>query len=473
MSPIIVARIFEVLDIKGISLGESFNLKRMEELLAILTKAFLTKPSHEWEKELQEANIACITDTTVEEIKSGTRYEGVTIVKDGALAPLINLRDVQPETGDQESFTPLSPEYIERLHELGGTRRGPLSGKIVVDMTHTVAGPFCGRSLAEFGATVIKVDKLGTNYIFRPEDLLRDKLTIKLNLKTKEGLQFFGSLLASADFFVESGRPDVIDKLGFSEARLRRINPDLILLRTKLHDEGVLKSYVGYAPVGMAVSGQTILHQKLNNFPRPFCHYWQSVDVACGQILTVSAGAAHYLRSTGQGIRYATSALLRAAALCIVDQYLPDTSVYRTPTELLRCSDGALLVGGVNAKAVVEEFSSGKTKLTVEEARATTLSKEGIKFSQPCAKTHARVGEPYMLANGVRFLSATENVSNVMPLTRAWNTKVPSMAPVPGSHTAEILSQSLGVDVAQFPSLIKDKVIDLNDRQAISFLFPQ
>lgn len=63
---------------------------------------------------------------------------------------------------------PLPEEVLRILLSAGHHNRpGPLAGMLVVDLSHTVAGPFCGRLLGEYGATVIKIDPIGVNYMVR------------------------------------------------------------------------------------------------------------------------------------------------------------------------------------------------------------------------------------------------------------------------------------------------------------------
>jgi len=126
------------------------------------------------------------------------------------------------------------------------TESQPLSGIRVVDLTHGVAGPYCTKLLADFGADVIKVERPGTGDYARnlgpfPGDIPHpeksglflfintNKRSIVLDLKTPEGVETIRELVRDADILVESFRPGAMDKLGLGYEALKELNPDLIM----------------------------------------------------------------------------------------------------------------------------------------------------------------------------------------------------------------------------------------------------
>jgi crotonobetainyl-CoA:carnitine CoA-transferase CaiB-like acyl-CoA transferase len=117
-------------------------------------------------------------------------------------------------------------------------RKGPLSRFKVIDLTRARAGPTAARHFADWGADVIKVemphdasgeDVMGGNRQ-GPDffNLHRNKRSITLNLKTKEGVDVLKKLAANADVLIENYRPDVKHRLGFDYETLRKINPRLV-----------------------------------------------------------------------------------------------------------------------------------------------------------------------------------------------------------------------------------------------------
>lgn len=111
----------------------------------------------------------------------------------------------------------------------------PLSGITIIDLSRLIPGPFCSLILNDLGARVIKVeDTEGGDYLRSLEGTLfqafnRNKESISLDLKKKEGKLIFQKLLKKGDVLIESFRPDVMKRLGFSPSQLKKINPQLII----------------------------------------------------------------------------------------------------------------------------------------------------------------------------------------------------------------------------------------------------
>ncbi|HJY47087.1 MAG TPA: CoA transferase, partial [Stellaceae bacterium] len=116
----------------------------------------------------------------------------------------------------------------------------PLSGLRVVDLTRILAGPFCSMLLGDMGAEVIKIETPGEGDPVRRQGVIRDglswyfagfnrnKRSLTLNLRHEEGREVLAKLIAGSDVLVENFRPGVLDRIGFDEARLKVLNPDLV-----------------------------------------------------------------------------------------------------------------------------------------------------------------------------------------------------------------------------------------------------
>ncbi len=121
----------------------------------------------------------------------------------------------------------------------------PLSGIRVLDVTTTVAGPFCTLLLADLGAEVIKVERPGQGDLARElRPLLKDddgrtislrflglnrgKKSICIDLETVSGQSIFKDLVKLCDVLVENQRPGRMKKWGLDYANLQKINPSLI-----------------------------------------------------------------------------------------------------------------------------------------------------------------------------------------------------------------------------------------------------
>jgi crotonobetainyl-CoA:carnitine CoA-transferase CaiB-like acyl-CoA transferase len=110
----------------------------------------------------------------------------------------------------------------------------------VVDLTRILAGPFCTGMLADMGADVVKVETPGTGDPLRGQGAIkgglswyfagfnRNKRSLSLNLRSEEGRAVLARLVAASDVLVENFRPGVLDQMGFGEARLKALKPDLV-----------------------------------------------------------------------------------------------------------------------------------------------------------------------------------------------------------------------------------------------------
>lgn len=117
----------------------------------------------------------------------------------------------------------------------------PLAGIRVVDLTRILSGPFCSMLLGDLGADVIKVETPGDGDHVRKQGAIvngiswyfasfnRNKRSMTLDLKSKDGKEIFRRLVADADVLVENFRPGVLDKLGFGRDALLAINPRLVI----------------------------------------------------------------------------------------------------------------------------------------------------------------------------------------------------------------------------------------------------
>jgi CoA:oxalate CoA-transferase len=111
----------------------------------------------------------------------------------------------------------------------------------IVDLTRVVAGPFCAALLADMGADVIKVEHPGKGDQVRGQGVMlngistyfaqynRNKRSITIDLYTDDGKAILSDLIRGADVLLENYRPGVLDKMGFDDARLDALNPNLIV----------------------------------------------------------------------------------------------------------------------------------------------------------------------------------------------------------------------------------------------------
>ena len=144
---------------------------------------------------------------------------------------------------------------------------GPLSGYRVLEMGSTVAGPFCGRLLADFGAEVIKVEPAGGDPVrtmgkrhhgksLYAASIFRNKSLICVDLREAGGQEAMRRLAAKCDVVVENFRPGGLERWGLGYDDLSRVNPGLVMVRISgFGQTGPYGQRAGYGVIGEAVSG--------------------------------------------------------------------------------------------------------------------------------------------------------------------------------------------------------------------------
>jgi crotonobetainyl-CoA:carnitine CoA-transferase CaiB-like acyl-CoA transferase len=145
----------------------------------------------------------------------------------------------------------------------------PLAGITVIDFTQVMLGPCCTQMLGDYGADVIKVERVGAGDLSRTaiEDpagplnpvfcsLNRNKRSIALDLKSPTGLAVVHRLVTSADVVVNNFRAGVMERMGIGYAALSKINPRIIFAcGTGFGSEGPYSHKGGQDILAQAMSG--------------------------------------------------------------------------------------------------------------------------------------------------------------------------------------------------------------------------
>lgn len=153
------------------------------------------------------------------------------------------------------------------------TKPQPMAGVKVLDIATFLAAPFAGTILADFGATVLKIEhpKLGDPMrAFGTQtecgDTLawlseaRNKQCMTLDLRHPEGAAVFRKLIAQSDVLLENFRPGTLEKWGLGPDLLREINPKLVVLRVSAYGQtGPKRGLPGFARVAHGFGGLSYL----------------------------------------------------------------------------------------------------------------------------------------------------------------------------------------------------------------------
>jgi len=190
---------------------------------------------------------------------------------------------------------------------------GALEGTMAIDVSAHLAGPYAGSLLGDLGCEVIKVEMPGEGDTHRKgrdprhegyspsfRALNRNKKSITLNLKEKDGRQILLRLLEKADILIENFRPEARDRLGLSYEDLCKINPGLIHCSISGYGQtGPYRDKPGFDTIGQALSGMLSLLTYLQNPKVPGVSF---IDHSTGTFAAHGILAALFARQkTGRG----------------------------------------------------------------------------------------------------------------------------------------------------------------------------
>ena len=159
-------------------------------------------------------------------------------------------------------------------------RQGALSRFTILDATRVRAGPTAVRLFADMGARVIKLeipagapggdDMIGGRDHNRAdyENLHRNKESLTLNMKEREGVAILNELVKKADVFIENYRPDVKYRLGIGPDELRAINPRLVYASISgFGQDGPYANWPGFDSIAQGMGGLMSLTGKPEDGP--------------------------------------------------------------------------------------------------------------------------------------------------------------------------------------------------------------
>ncbi|MDA9489688.1 CaiB/BaiF CoA transferase family protein [Bradyrhizobium sp. CCBAU 11361] len=231
--------------------------------------------------------------------------------------------------------------------------RRPLQGIHVLDLTHVLAGPSCTTILADLGAEVLKVERLGVGDMSRQVDpirqgesyyfagLNRNKRSLALDLKRKGAKLILEELVRRADVLVENFRPGMLEALGFGYEHLRKLNPALVICSISgFGQSGPLRDHKSFDLVAQAISGVMSLTGEPGRPP-------MRAGVPIGDILSGVYGAA--------AIASALIGRMTSGRGCVIDLSMFDALLTTIPYFAGRyLADGDLLppVGSGDPKVV-------------------------------------------------------------------------------------------------------------------------
>ena len=393
---------------------------------------------------------------------------------------------------------------------------GPLEGIKVLELGTLIAGPFCGKTLADFGAEVIKVEPPGDGDPLRRWRRMRNgvslwwhvqsrnKKSITLDLRQAEGQAIARRLARDCDIVIENFRPGALEKWNLGWDALSRENPKLILVRISGYGQtGPYRERPGFAAIGEAMGGM----RYITGFPdRPPVRPNLSVGDTLASLHGVIGAllALHHIKNGGQG--QVIDVALYESVFNITESLLPEfdaQGVVRersgstlpgiAPSNLYPCRDGAYVLIAGNADALFRRLMSAIGRddlrddpaLAKNDGRAAQMARIDnaiaawtSKFTQeevlermekaevPAGRIYTAAdiaADPHYAARGmIQEVLAGDGeplkVPGVIPKLSATPGAIRTPAPKLGEHTEQVLL-SIGFGRERISRLRKRKVI--------------
>ena len=249
----------------------------------------------------------------------------------------------------------------------------------VIELGQLIAGPFAAKTLADFGADVIKIEPPTTGDPLRKWRLLKDgtsvwwqiqsrnKRSIALDLKQAEAQDIVRQLVKDADVLIENFRPGAMEGWGLGPDELLAINPKLIMLRISGYGQtGPYRDKPGFGVVAEAMSGLRHLTAEPGRVP-------VRVGVSIGDTLASLHGvigillALHERHTSGKG-QVIDVALYEAVFNCM-ESLLPEFSAFGAvreaagsalpgiaPSNAYKCQDGGYVLIAGNGDSIFKRL---------------------------------------------------------------------------------------------------------------------
>ena len=393
----------------------------------------------------------------------------------------------------------------------------PLSGLRVIEMGSLIAGPFAAKTLADFGADVIKIeppaggDPLRTWRTPEGETSVwwhvqsRNKRSLALDLKHPEGQALVRRLAAEADVVIENFRPGTLEAWGLDFETLSRLNPRLIMLRISGYGQtGPMRDQPGFGVIAEAMGGLRHITGEPGRAPvRPAISIGDSLSALHGVIGLLMA---LYHRDVRGGQGQMVDVALYESVFNMMEGAVPEFDRFAmvrqpagstlpgvAPTNAYPCADGQFVLIAGNGDSIyrrlmalvgrddlggASELASNpgrvKAMTVIDEAIAAwTRQRSLTEALQALADAKVPAGRVFTVADMVdhpQFLAremvrevslpdgSTLRVPGIAPKLSATPGQINSLGPALGQHTAEIL-RAAGLSEEDFRRLHDAAVI--------------
>ena len=251
-----------------------------------------------------------------------------------------------------------------------------LQGLKVLELGQLIAGPFAGKTLADFGADVVKIEPLEGGDPLRTWRLLRDgtsvwwevqsrnKRSVALDLRTPQGQEVVRALAAEADVLIENFKPGTLEGWGLGWEALHALNPKLIMLRISgFGQTGPYAGKPGFGVLGEAMGGLRHLTAEPGRVP-------VRVGVSIGDTLAALHGVIGVLtalrhREVNGGVGQVIDVALYESVFNVMESLLPEYDAFGVvrgaagsalpgiaPSNAYPCADGAYVLVAGNGDSI-------------------------------------------------------------------------------------------------------------------------
>ena len=210
----------------------------------------------------------------------------------------------------------------------------PLSGLRVLDLTRAIAGPICGRSLAEHGADVLRINAAhlpNTDY-----DAAIGKLSAYLDLRNPQEVETLRGLAHESDIFVQSYRPGTLGDRGFSPQTVAQLRPGIIFVSMSAFSHaGPWASRRGFDTVVQAMSGIAVRQTEVFPGPTPAPVFYpvSAIDYLTGHLLAFGALVALARRVREGGSWLVRNSLAQTGRWIVERGEVPTATLKDVPAE--------------------------------------------------------------------------------------------------------------------------------------------
>ena len=297
----------------------------------------------------------------------------------------------------------------------------------VVDLTRTLAGPFCTMMLGDMGADIVKIEEpehgdetRGWTPFWNGESTQfvsfnRNKRSLSVNLKEPEGINIVQSLARDADVMIESFRAGALERMGLGYDTIKDLNPDIIYCSISGYGRtGPLANKPGYDLLIQAYSGLMNLTGDPEGMPMRVG--FSLVDLFTGMMAYGSIMTALYHREqTGQGqsveaalLDGQVAALSYHAAAYLATQNEPQRMGSGHPSlvpyQSFPAADGFFIVGVAN-QGLWQRFCNALERPDLMEDPRFITNDDRVAHRAECIETLSEIFRTRPAAHWVEIIS--------------------------------------------------------------------